>query len=171
MKQYLNITVRLNGFPYTADALKYFRKSRCIIRTKNRRSVIVKTLGQGGFGITYKATTQSALAGNLGGMTVEVPIAIKEFFIKDFCVRNAESSYVSVPTTGSKEQTEKYRQKFVKEARNIATLSHPNIVQVLDVFEENGTVYYVMQYLDGGSLRDKVKANGHAAASAGLRHY
>ncbi len=117
-------------------------------------------LGQGGFGITYKATTQSALAGNLGGMTVEVPIAIKEFFIKDFCVRNADSSYVSVPTTGSKEQTEKYRQKFVKEARNIATLSHPNIVQVLDVFEENGTVYYVMQYLDGGSLRDKVKANG-----------
>lgn len=117
-------------------------------------------LGQGGFGITYKATTQSALAGNLGGMTVEVPIAIKEFFIKDFCVRNPESSYVSVPTTGSKEQTEKYRQKFVKEARNIATLSHPNIVQVLDVFEENGTVYYAMQYLDGGSLRDKVKANG-----------
>lgn len=117
-------------------------------------------LGQGGFGITYKATTKSALAGNLGGMTVEVPIAIKEFFIKDFCVRNAESSYVSVPTTGSKEQTEKFRQKFIKEARNIATLSHPNIVQVLDVFEENGTVYYAMQYLDGGSLREKVKANG-----------
>ena len=89
-----------------------------------------------------------------------MPIAIKEFFIKDFCVRNAESSYVSVPTTGSKEQTEKFRQKFIKEARNIATLSHPNIVQVLDVFEENGTVYYAMQYLDGGSLREKVKANG-----------
>lgn len=122
--------------------------------------IIDHVLGQGGFGITYKATTQSALAGNLGGMTVEVPIAIKEFFIKDFCVRNAESSYVSVPTTGSKEQTEKYRQKFVKEARNIATLSHPNIVQVLDVFEENGTVYYAMQYLDGGSLRDKVKTEG-----------
>ena len=80
-------------------------------------------LGQGGFGITYKATTQSALAGNLGGMTVEVPIAIKEFFIKDFCVRNPESSYVSVPTTGSKEQTEKYRLKFVKEARNIAKVT------------------------------------------------
>ena len=91
-------------------------------------------LGQGGFGITYKATTQSALAGKLGGLSVEVPIAIKEFFIKDFCVRDEESSYVSVPTTGSKEQTEKFRQKFVKEARNIATLSHPNIVQVLDVF-------------------------------------
>lgn len=127
-------------------------------------------LGQGGFGITYKGITESALAGNLGGMTVEVPIAIKEFFLKDFCVRNTESSYVSIPTTGSREQLDKYRQKFIKEARNIATLSHDNIVKVLDVFEENGTVYYAMQFLNGGSLRDLVKQNGPLPEERALKY-
>lgn len=121
---------------------------------------IDKMLGQGGFGITYQAMMKGSVSGNLGGMSVNVPVAIKEFFIKELCLRDPESSYVSVPSTGSREQTEKYRQKFIKEARNIAALSHPNIVQVVDVFEENGTVYYVMQFLQGGSLRDLIKRDG-----------
>lgn len=114
-------------------------------------------LGQGGFGITYKAMMKSSVSGNLGGMEIEVPVALKEFFMKDLCVRHPESSYVSVPSTGSKEQMQRYREKFVKEARNISALSHPHIVKVLDVFEENGTVYYAMQFLPGGSLRDRMK--------------
>jgi len=110
-------------------------------------------LGQGGFGITYRALMKGAVSGSLGGMTVNVPVVVKEFFIKDFCMRVDGSTYVSVPSTGSKEQTDRYRQKFIKEAKNIASLSHPNIVKVIDVFEENGTVYYVMEYLEGDSLR------------------
>lgn len=121
---------------------------------------IEKMLGQGGFGITYKAVMKGSVMGNLGGMSVDVPVAIKEFFIKELCMRDPESSRVSVPTTGSREQTDKYRQKFVKEARNIASLSHPNIVQVVDIFEENGTVYYVMQFLSGGSLREYLDKSG-----------
>lgn len=110
-------------------------------------------LGQGGFGITYRALMKGAVSGSLGGMTVNVPVVVKEFFMKDFCMRVDGSTYVSVPSTGSKEQTDRYRQKFIKEAKNIASLSHPNIVKVIDVFEENGTVYYVMEYLEGDSLR------------------
>lgn len=121
---------------------------------------IQQMLGQGGFGITYRAAMRDTTTGNLGTMTVKIPVVIKEFFIKDFCMRVDGSTYVSVPTTGSKEQTLRYREKFVKEARNIASLSHPNIVQVVDVFEENGTVYYVMQYLEGGSLRTMMDQRG-----------
>ena len=121
---------------------------------------IQEMLGQGGFGITYRAAMRDTTTGNLGTMTVKIPVVIKEFFIKDFCMRVDGSTYVSVPTTGSKEQTLRYREKFIKEARNIASLSHPNIVQVVDVFEENGTVYYVMQYLEGGSLRTMMDQRG-----------
>ena len=121
---------------------------------------IQQMLGQGGFGITYRAAMRDTTTGNLGTMTVKIPVVIKEFFIKDFCMRVDGSTYVSVPTTGSKEQTLRYREKFIKEARNIASLSHPNIVQVVDVFEENGTVYYVMQYLEGGSLRTMMDQRG-----------
>lgn len=118
---------------------------------------IVTMLGQGGFGITYQAMMKSLVSGNLGGLDIEVPVAVKEFFLKDMCVRHPDSSYVSVPSTGSKEQMQRYREKFVKEARNISALSHPHIVKVVDVFEENGTVYYAMEFLPGGSLRDRMK--------------
>ena len=113
---------------------------------------IEKMLGQGGFGITYKAVMKGSVTGSLGGMTVNIPVVLKEFFMDSVCLR-VDGTRVSVPSTGSKEQTDRYRQKFIKEANNIASLSHPNIVQVMDVFEENGTVYYVMEYLEGGSLR------------------
>lgn len=131
---------------------------------------IVSVLGQGGFGITYQAVMKSSVTGNLGGLSVDVFVTVKEFFIKDLCLRAEDSSYVSVPSTGSRAQADKYRQKFVKEAHNIAQLDHPNIVKVMDVFEENGTEYYVMQYLNGGSLRDYMKAHGPMAEPLALRY-
>ena len=91
---------------------------------------IVSVLGQGGFGITYQAVMKSSVTGNLGGLSVDVFVTVKEFFIKDLCLRAEDSSYVSVPSTGSRAQADKYRQKFVKEAHNIAQLDHPNIVKV-----------------------------------------
>ena len=123
------------------------------------RYTIGKVLGKGGFGITYQAVTRQKLAGNLGGMEVDVPVAIKEFFMKDTCIRESDDS-VSIPSTGSTAQVEKYRQKFVKEAQNLSQLDHPNIVHVAEVFEENNTVYYVMEFLRDGSLREYVKTHG-----------
>ena len=127
---------------------------------QNGRYTIIRVLGQGGFGITYQATTKEKVTGNLGEMEVEVPVAIKEFFMKDTCLRDTINNNVSIPSTGSTEQVDKYRQKFIKEAHNLASLNHPNIVHVADVFEENSTVYYVMQFLKDGSLRDQLKAQG-----------
>ena len=108
---------------------------------------IEKVLGQGGFGITY-----SGIQTNL-----EAKVAIKEFFMKDLCNRDSDTSQVSVGSVGSRETVERFRQKFIKEARNIFRLKHRHIISVIDVFEENGTAYYVMEYVGGGSLADKVR--------------
>lgn len=50
-----------------------------------------------------------------------------------------------------------YAQKFRKEAQNLARWEHPNIVRVTDCFDENGTFYYVMDYIDGENLNDYIK--------------
>lgn len=114
---------------------------------QGRRYIIEKVIGQGGFGITYRAEQA----------VFERKVAVKEFFMKDLCDRDASTSWVSVPSAGSRELVERFRRKFLKEARNIAKLNHPGIISVFDVFEENGTAYYVMEYLGGGSLACKVQ--------------
>ena len=111
---------------------------------------IIRVLGQGGFGITYLAE-QTGL-----GMRV----AVKEFFLKGSCQRDSSTSRVSVPVTDNKELVSKCLKKFKSEARKIASLNNDHIVSIIDIFDENGTSYYVMKYLDGGSLADRIR---HAA--------
>ena len=112
---------------------------------------IVGKLGQGGFGITY-------LAEHVG---LKKRVAIKEFFFQQFCARDTATSHVTVPLDDNRELVEKFRRKFVKEAQLIAgKLSHPSIVRVLDVFDENGTSYYVMDYIEGRSLSEIVAERG-----------
>ena len=108
----------------------------------NRRYAIQKTLGQGGFGITYLAYD------NVNRRHV----AIKEFFMKELCNRKGKTHHMSVPSTGSRKLVDKFRAKFLKEANTIANLSHPNIIKIYDIFEENATAYYAMEYISGGSL-------------------
>lgn len=117
---------------------------------QNGKYRIEEVLGQGGFGVTYLAV-QVALSRK---------VAIKEFFMKEYCNREADASHVSVPSIGSKELVGQFRDKFVKEAQNIANLKHNNIIRIHDVFEENNTAYYVMEYLDCGSLSDYVTDKG-----------
>ena len=117
---------------------------------QNGKYKIEKVLGQGGFGITYLGEQVS----------LKRKVAIKEFFMKEYCERSVDTSAVSMGTSGSKELVGKFREKFVKEAQNIAGLNHGNIIKVHDVFEENNTAYYVMEYLDCGSLSDYVAGKG-----------
>ena len=121
---------------------------------------IERELGQGGFGITY-LTTQVGL---------NRKVAIKEFFMREYCNRDADTSHVSVGSEGSKELVAKFRNKFIKEAQNIAGLKHPHIISIYDVFEENGTAYYVMEYHDHGSLADIVKRQGRLSEADALRY-
>lgn len=111
---------------------------------------IVRSLGLGGFGITYEV--EHTIFGE--------KMAMKEFFMKDVCNRDADTSEVSVPSIGSHEMVARFKAKFIKEAKTIRRLNHPNIVKIHDIFEENGTAYYVMEYLSGGSLNEWVKAHG-----------
>lgn len=118
---------------------------------------IINKLGQGGFGITYLASMIIDVQGPLGKITTKVNVAVKEFFMKEVCIREESDYSVTVPTVGSQEYVEKYRAKFRKEAELLSKFNHPNIVRVLDVFDENGTTYSVMEYLDGGSLQSYIK--------------
>lgn len=111
------------------------------------RYKIVCTLGQGGFGITYLA--EQVMLGR--------KVAVKEFFMKDLCNRDEETSQVSVGSNGSIETVQRFKEKFLKEARLIATMDNSHIVRIHDIFEENGTAYYVMEYVDGGSLESTAK--------------
>ena len=112
---------------------------------------IIEKLGQGNFGITYLAEDTS----------LESKVAIKEFFFKECCERDDSACNVmTIPAWCNREIVERSKQKFIKEARTIFSLNHPNIVRILDVFEENGTAYYVMEYIEGESLGDMVKRRG-----------
>ena len=117
---------------------------------KNGDYRIINTLGQGGFGITYLATQRG----------LDRTVVIKEFFMSDYCARERDTLRVTFGTDSSREMIERFREKFVKEARNIAAFDHPNIVRVIDVFEENNTAYYVMEYHSAGSLGSLVDNRG-----------
>ncbi len=117
---------------------------------QNGRYKIESILGQGGFGITYRAVQTSL------GRTV----AIKEFFMKDYCERAEGSTHVTMGTQSSREMVQRYRDKFEKEARTLARLKHPHIIPVIDVFQENNTSYYVMEYAEGASLKQQVDEKG-----------
>ena len=111
---------------------------------------ILETLGRGGFGVTYLAEQVMA----------KRKVCIKEFFPKDYYKRDGDSWCLTLSSDGFAEMMGKFKVKFVKEAQTIAALDHPNIIPIHDVFEENGTAYYVMDYVDGESLSDKVKRSG-----------
>lgn len=114
---------------------------------------IEKVLGQGSFGITYLANAKLTMVGKLGQMDTTVNVAIKEFFMKE--MNHRANDGISIEGSGGSLFID-YRQKFKKEAENLSKMDHPNIVNVLDVFDENDTTYYVMQYIDGQSLDDYI---------------
>lgn len=106
------------------------------------RYEIEKTLGQGGFGITYAAMDKKLLG----------RVAVKEYFPASLAVRQGERVEVLGADAGPR--FEKGRQRFMEEAKTLAGLSQTaGIVRVLGCFEERGTAYMVMEYVQGRSLR------------------
>lgn len=108
-------------------------------------------LASGGFGNTYVATN----------IQFGERYAIKEFFLKGVTERDENTTTISVSNQENVATFEAQRDKFKKEAVRLRKLSSPHIVCVHDLFEENGTAYYVMDFVDGENLRDYLKKVGH----------
>lgn len=114
--------------------------------------LIGKALGEGGFGITYIGRD----------LTLDMRIAIKEYFPKGCSNRNHNFTNEVTLTQGSRfDDYEENMRRFLSEARSLARFSEePGIVGVRDFFQENGTAYIVMEYLDGITLRNYITQNG-----------
>ena len=111
---------------------------------------IIRVLGQGAFGITYLAEDHVLLQ----------KVAIKEYFPREFAVRNPLNEVKPVGSTEDLESFDWGLRKFLEEARVLAKLSHPNIVRVLRFFEAFGTAYLVMEYCEGKTLDRMIKEHG-----------
>jgi len=115
------------------------------------RYVVGTVVAYGGFGILYRAWDQK----------LEVMVAIKEYFPSVYVNRNPGEKEIFIYTGRKKEEFEQGRKGFLDEARNTAKFSaHPNIVNVYDYFEENGTAYMVMEYMKGVTLKEYTKKQG-----------
>ena len=106
--------------------------------------VIEQFLNNGGFGITYLAKD-----------SLHRRVVIKECFVEAICGRTDSTVQVR-----SRTQSQNFRtivELFIAEARNIARLSHPNIVSVHQVFEDNDTAYIAMDYVEGPDLLEIIE--------------
>src|SRR5512134_2572909 len=107
---------------------------------------IQKVLGVGGFGLTYLATDAN----------LNLKVAVKEYLPSDFASRGEDSTV----QPRSEDTTESFQwglQRFMEEAKTLASFRHPNIVRVMRFFEANRTGYMVMEFVEGKPLGDWIK--------------
>ena len=116
-------------------------------------------LSSGGFGNTYVATN----------VEFDERIAIKEFFMKGVTQREGDSISVSVSNSNNQESFLQQKEKFKKEARRLRKLKNKHLVRVHDLFDENGTIYYVMDYIDGENLNERLKRTGRPMTEAEVK--
>src|SRR5260370_6863 len=119
------------------------------------RYEIVAILGQGGFGITYRARDAQ----------LNREVAIKEYLPSALAVR-LDGVTVLPRTTRMADDFTWGRQRFVEEGRTLATLQRaPAIVRVFDFLEANGTAYIVMELVPGDTLENRLKSAGRIGAA------
>ena len=107
---------------------------------------VEKCLASGGFGNTYVVINTK----------FDERMAMKEFFMRGVSERHDHNT-VSVSNAANQQSFDSQRDKFNKEARRLRKLHNQHIVQVHDLFDENDTSYYVMDYVDGESLSQRLK--------------
>ena len=108
---------------------------------------ITRYLNSGGFGITYLARD-----------SLDRDVVIKECFPAAFCRRS--QSLVAARSRAHTAELRSVVQLFVKEARNLAKIVHPNIVAVHQVFEDNGTAYMAIDFIDGFDVQQIIDGLG-----------
>ena len=113
---------------------------------------IVQKIGAGGFGIVYRAVSPTGQE-----------VALKEYLPAALASRASGEA----PVVVARDKRALYRigfRSFLEEGRALAQIVHPNVVSVLNFFQENDTVYLVMNYLQGASLQQFI------VTSASLNH-
>ena len=137
---------------------------------QNGKYQILQIVGQGGFGITYKGVLFTEVKGQLGTIKTDVPISIKEYFFKDYCYRNTDTYSVNIHSETGNRLFDKFKEKLIKEAKILSDVRHPNIVSVLDVFEENNTAYIAMEFISGHSLKYMLEKKGALPEEKALKY-
>ncbi|MBF0625244.1 MAG: SEL1-like repeat protein [Magnetococcales bacterium] len=107
---------------------------------------IEKVLGQGGFGLTYKAHDTR----------LDNHVAIKEFLPTQLAIRHRDKT-IQPKSEQYRQPFEKGRSRFLDEARTLARFKHSSLVRVATFFEENNTAYMAMEYEEGRPLADLLK--------------
>lgn len=119
-------------------------------------------LSSGGFGKTYLAEYGSR----------NTKVAIKEFFMNTANQREADGVTVSVDRT--KENADAFDSqlvKFKKEYERLKQINNVHVVKVHECFEENGTAYYVMEYVDGDDLKGRLQQRRIPYSEKTVRNY
>lgn len=143
----------------TVKRYDYVLPQGFVLQGGKREYVVDSVLGKGGFGVTYKVIGHV----DVDNIDFDAPFAVKEFF-PDICSRETDNATIKVPETKQAEVTNGLKD-FVNEAHRLqdtCKLNH-NIVNVNEVFQANGTAYYVLEYLGGGDLRKMVDESPNKA--------
>ena len=125
-----------------------------LLRSATTTYKIVRTLGQGSFGITYLAEMNNDGTANVS--TAAVYVTVKEFFMSKINGRKG----TAVTNSDAEGFFDYYKKRFIKEAQNLKSLNHEHIVKVAEAFECNGTAYYAMEYIDGETLSGLISRKG-----------
>ena len=114
----------------------------------SKRYKVDKVLGAGGFGITYLAEDRFN----------HMVCAIKEYVPVGICARETGNKEVYPLSVAKKQDFQHGKVRFIEEAQVLSELQHiPNVVHITDYFSENNTAYYVMEFLDGMTVKQLMK--------------
>lgn len=123
------------------------------------RYVIGKTIGNGGFGITYLAYDTE----------LEKTVAIKEYYPKNAAIRSADNVTLEPLTSLHEEEFSAGAERFRNEAEILSGLGDStDVIRVYETFEQNGTIYYVMEYVHGITVAEYVRKHGSISEGQAL---
>ena len=123
------------------------------------RYLIGKTIGKGGFGITYLSYDIKS----------DKTVAVKEYFPRGMAVRALDNISIEVLASEQAAAFSEGKEKFSAEAAMLSEVKdNPEIIGIFDVFDENGTAYFVMEFVNGITLKEYALSNGMITANQGV---
>lgn len=120
---------------------------------------LIEPAAQGGFGVLYRAWDDK----------LKRPVAVKECFPASICHRDAATGHVRPHSAALQAQYEATLNDVYEEAQTLSSLHHAQVVPVYDIFRAAGSLFFVMPWLEGGSLRDKIAAGGQPTREESVR--